>query len=89
MHKISQKPRGEWASNIAKTGKAKRQTDESASDINDPETEENGTAVYADYIYWDESPADEMAVNAGETASDFQDSIYTSGANQGVMQTPG
>lgn len=89
VHKLSQKPRGDWATNVAQTTNVKRHTDEQASDANDPETEENGTAVYADYIYWDDDASDEEAVHNGETASDFQDAIYTSGANQGAFPTPG
>lgn len=63
--------------------------DEQASDVNDPETEEDGTAVYADYIYWDDDASDEEAIHNGEDASDFQDAIYTSGANQGAFPSPG
>lgn len=89
VHKLSQKPRGVWAINVAQSTNVKRHTDEQASDVNDPETEEDGTAVYADYIYWDDDASDEEAIHNGESASDFQDAIYTSGANQGAFPSPG
>lgn len=90
VHKLSQKPRGEWHLTINSTiSKREDYTDETASE--DSEKASDGTVIYGSYFYWDTDSSDENSLGKDNSGAAIAQAIWDKAdtmaafANQGQV----
>jgi hypothetical protein len=88
VHRVSQRPRGSWASNSTTTKRSPQEfTDESA--FEQSETAEDGTVIYGTYEYWDTDATDENSEGNANSGDDIADALFDAASQDSNFENQG